>query len=171
MGYTTTFSGQVNVVPPLNQAEIDFLNAFAATRRVQRTRGPYYVGDRGCGVFSPGRRGIDGETDVTNMNRPPEGQPGLWCQWIPTDDGTAIQWDCGEKFYDSEEWMQYLIDHFLKPGAEASKSGDPQFAGFTFDHVCNGEIEAAGESGDDFWLLVVKDNDVSTKQGRITYED
>lgn len=28
-------------------------------------------------------------------------------------DGTAIQWDGGEKFYASSEWMQYLIKHFF----------------------------------------------------------
>jgi hypothetical protein len=41
--------------------------------------------------------------------------------------------------------MSYIIEHFLKPNAHASSTGDPQFAGFTFDHVCNGTIEAQGE--------------------------
>ena len=42
-------------------------------------------------------------------------QPGLWCQWVPSSDGTEIAWDEGEKFYNYEEWMQYLLDHFLTP--------------------------------------------------------
>ena len=25
--------------------------------------------------------------------------PGIWCQWVPTDDGKGIEWDGGEKFY------------------------------------------------------------------------
>lgn len=164
MGYTTTFNGSVSVNPPLNQAEIDYLNKFSATRRMDRAKGPYFVDGTGYA-------GQDHEPDIRSYNEPPPGQPGLWCHWIPVDNGAAIEWDGGEKFYDSEEWMQYIVDHFLKPGAEASKSGDPQFAEFTFNHIANGEIEAAGESGDDFWLLVVEDNIVSSKQGRITYED
>lgn len=166
MGYTTDFSGEVSITPPLNQAEISFLNAFNATRRVQRTRGPYYVGDRGCGVLTPGQT-FDGESDVTNMNAAPEGQPGLWCQWIPTEDGTAIQWDGGEKFYESEAWMEYIIDHFLKPGCIAAK----ELPFLQANHICNGEIEAQGEDPNDRWKLVVEDNVVSTRQGRVIYED
>jgi hypothetical protein len=101
---------------------------------------------------------------------------------VPTDDGTAIEWDGGEKFYDSPEWMTYLIDHFLKSGAEAQKQilraerlnarvpELDQFAGFTFDHVLNGIINAQGEDPDDKWRLVVKDNEVSVQTARFIYD-
>jgi hypothetical protein len=52
--------------------------------------------------------------------------------------------------------MQYLIDHFLKPGGHAL--GEPGFADFTFDHVVNGTIDAQGEDPDDTWQLAVIDN-------------
>jgi hypothetical protein len=90
---------------------------------------------------------------------------------VPTDDGTAIEWDGREKFYDSPEWMAYLIDNFLRPGAHAASSGDAQFSEFTFDHVVNGEFYAAGEEDDDRWKLKIRDNEVTTIPGRIVYDD
>lgn len=159
MGYTTEFSGSINVDPPLNEAEIDYLKRFAESRRMKRKNGPYYIGT--------GSSGQDQEPDIEDYNRPPDGQPGLWCQWVPNDNGTEIEWDGGEKFYNSPEWMQYIIDHFLAPGAKA-KSELPFLQA---NHVLNGEIEAQGEESDDRWLLVVKDNKVTTKAGRIVYGD
>lgn len=171
MGYTTDFEGQVEIDPPLNQHEIDYLTKFAETRRMKRKAGPYFV--EGTGF-----RGQEREDDVIDSNRPPDGQPGLWCQWVPTPDGKHIIWDGGEKFYDSPEWMKYLIDHFLKPGAEAQALVDATegkiptpFNDFTFDHTLNGHIQAQGEDPDDRWVLVVRDNVVSVAYAEITYGD
>jgi len=157
MGYTTEFDGRVSVSPPLNRHEIVYLLKFAATRRMDRTRGPYFVD--GSGPFGQGR-----DDDIQNFNQPPAGQPGLWCQWEPTEDGTAIQWNGEEKFYDSADWMTYIIDTFLKPGAVlASELASPEpdrhypeeFRHFTFDHELNGVIDARGEDDDDQWQLLV----------------
>lgn len=150
MGYTTTFDGEVTIDPPLNQEEIQFLTEFSQSRRMDRKEGPYELEDR----------------NVLNPNKPPEGQPGLWCQWIPTDDGKYIVWDGGEKFYNSVEWMQYLIDHFLKPNAIAKDT----LPFLQANHTLNGEIFAQGEEPDDVWKLVVTDNVVKYKQGRIVYD-
>jgi hypothetical protein len=137
---------------------------FNETRRMKCTQGPYYVG-RG------GMMGQDhDDPGIIEYNWPPDGQPGLWCQWVSTKSGDGIEWDGGEKFYEATAWMAYLIDHFLKPGAHASRSGDPQFEDFTFDHVVNGEIEASGEESGDLWMLVVKDNVVSTARGQVVYQ-
>lgn len=167
MGYTTDFSGRITVVPPLTQAEIDYLNKFARSRRMDRTKGPYFV-DGSDGNFGSGQ-GHD--PDIRDYNRPPQGQPGLWCQWVPTEDGTAIEWDGGEKFYESEEWMRYLIEHFLKPGAWTKQKANPVCPVRFGDHVCNGVIEAAGEDLNDRWALIVNDNRVSRKNGRIVYDE
>lgn len=157
MGYTTDFSGQVKVDPPLNAEEITFLTKFNKTRRMDRTHGPYFVDGSGF-------HGQDHDNDIVDFNRPPKGQPGLWCQWTPTEDGTAIEWDGGEKFYESAEWMKYLIEHFLKPDALA-KNQLPFLQG----HTCNGEIEAVGEDPDDRWKLVVINNRVSVADAEVTY--
>ncbi|GAA2753018.1 hypothetical protein [Kitasatospora cinereorecta] len=152
MGYTTEFTGRITVEPPLGEHEIAYLRKFAGTRRMDRANGPYYVD--GTGVAGQGD-----DADIRDHGKPPAGQPGLWCQWEPTDDGTAIEWNGSEKFYDATEWMAYLVDHFLKPGAHAQ--GEPGFEDFTFDHVLNGVIDAQGEEDWDTWQLTVSDNTVS----------
>ncbi|GAB3970754.1 hypothetical protein V1634_22390 [Plantactinospora veratri] len=160
MGYETRFSGQVHIAPPLNAAELRYLTRFAEVRHMHRTRGPYFV-DGG------GHAGQDIEPDVLDGSEPPTGQPGLWCQWVPSGDGSALGWDEEEKFYDAERWMAYLIDTFLRPGATlAGELAAPipgrvypeEFAEFTFDHVVDGVIEAEGEEPDDRWRLEVREN-------------
>jgi hypothetical protein len=164
VGYNTEFDGRVSVSPPLNAHEIAYLRKFAVSRRMDRAHGPYVVD--GSGPFGQGR-----DDDIRDFNQPPDGQPGLWCQWEPTEDGTAIEWDGVEKFYESEEWMTYLIDTFLKPGAVlASELARPvqgrhypeEFRHFTFDHELNGVIDAQGEDEDDKWQLVVTGNTVTS---------
>ena len=51
-------------------------------------------------------------------------------QWRPTADGTGIEWDQEEKFYDWKEWLQYWIDDVLAP------------RGYTL----TGSVEWSGES-------------------------
>lgn len=163
MGYTTDFYGEVTVSPPLNEEEQAFLHKFAEICHMDRESGPYFLG--GSGSFGQGD-----DSDIRDPRRGPEGQPGFWCQWVPNEDGTAIEWNGGEKFYDAETWMAYLIDHFLRPGAEAGRCGDPQFERFSFDHTAEGEIEAQGEEIEDKWLLRVEANKVSVLLGRVVYE-
>lgn len=149
MGYTTEFYGKVEIVPPLNELEIEFLNKFSSTRRMLRENGPYYVD--GSGYAGQGR-----DADVFDYNNPPKCQPGLWCQWVPTANGKFIEWDGNEKFYNSVEWMEYLIEHFLKPNCIAQK--DLPF--LQANHIVNGKIRAQGEDRDDSWCLIVEDNAV-----------
>lgn len=160
MGYTTTFKGRVEIEPPLNPVEIAYLQKFSRTRRMLCKQGPYFV-DR-AGDF-----GQDREATVLDYNEPPEGQPSLWCQWVPTEDGTALVWDEGEKFYESETWMQYLIDHFLRAECHASMPVPSGYllppVGMQYNHVLNGQIKAQGEDPNDRWTLIVKDNIVSVK--------
>jgi hypothetical protein len=164
MGYTTDFTGEITIVPPLNAAEINYLKLFSTTRHMQRERGPYFV-DGLYGGDWDGSAG-SGNADVTDYNSPDATQPGLWCQWEPTEAGDALVWDGGEKFYNSVEWMRYLIDYFLRPNAACK--GMEQFSDFTFDHVLNGEIYAQGEDPSDKWSLLVTDNIVEEYQ--LTHE-
>jgi hypothetical protein len=156
MGYDTQFTGEVKVFPPLNKDEESFLNDLSDSRRMDRVKGPLYV--------LGGSEGYS-EKDVINSNGPDPTQPGLWCKWEPADEGHVIRWNEAEKFYDSEEWMRYLIDNLLSENGreyvEKYHSGDPRLNNFTFDHVCNGTIDAQGEIDDDKWMLIVKNNEVS----------
>ena len=43
MGYTTDFVGHIDITPPLNDDEINYLTAFAESRRCDRPGGPYDV--------------------------------------------------------------------------------------------------------------------------------
>jgi hypothetical protein len=162
MGYTTYFTGMIKVEPPLSAKEVAYLNRFSESRRMHREKGPYHIG---AGDFGQAR-----EPDIISYNSPPPGQPGLWCHWVPTDEGDGIVWDEGEKFYSADEWMEYIIEHFLDQEPFA-KEVDPDEFSFLQGHVLNGEIEAQGEEASDVWKLVVKDNVVTVKKGHIVYEE
>lgn len=71
--------------------------------------------------------------------------PGIWCQWVPTDDGLGIEWDGNEKFYDYVEWLEYIIKHFLNPK----------------DYLLNGAVRYQGEEIGDVGRIEVKDNKVT----------
>ena len=207
MGYTTYFSGEWSVVPPLQEKHRVYLTKFAQTRRMARDEaltaelpdeerravglpvgvdGAYYTGstepfgqDYDKGILdwnsAPGgmmrghavnrraltdeerlyihstgefaystdkigdpcdREGPHGEHDceyvITRLPKI-ERQPGLWCQWVPNEDGSMIEWDEGEKFYAYIEWIAYLLKHFLVP----------------WGYQLDGTIEWSGEEYDD----------------------
>lgn len=148
MGYTTDFDGSFQLNKPLTEKMKDFLMKFADSRRMKRNQpaefgveGEFYV-DGGSGGS-----GMSSEKDVIDSNQPPSTQPGLWCKWIPNDDGTEIIWDGGEKFYDYTEWLVYLIHKILKPNG----------------YVLNGEVTWQGEETGDVGEITVKNNVVFSK--------
>ena len=156
MGYTTKFKGRFALDKPLAPEHAEYLHKFNHTRRMKRadydaaTRpdpireaaglplggpdAPYFVG--GIGDFGQGT-----DKSVREHNSPPAGQPGLWCQWQPTPDGTGIQWDRGEKFYHYVEWLQYIMDHFLIP----------------WGYTLSGSVTWQGEERSDRGVLTVLD--------------
>lgn len=167
MGYTTDFSGEFNLDKPLTPEHHAYLKAFNETRRMQRNvsrcselpdevrkaaglpigpQGAYFVG-------APGSFGQDRTADIVDYNRPPEGQPSLWCQWTPSEDAMSIEWDGGEKFYEYTEWIEYLIEHFLKP----------------WGYTVNGIVYWYGEDHDDRGRIVIANNDVTAEEGHIVY--
>lgn len=168
MGYQTYFSGEVSIEPPLNEHEISFLQDFNKTRRMHRTKGPLFI--KGTGPYGQGH-----DDDILNFNAPDPDQPGLWCQWTPSDDGTMLAWDQGEKFYYAERWMKYIIENLLAPSARAyiglHLDEDERLKHFTCDHVVDGEIYADGEESDDFWKLIVDNNVVKVANGIMDYAD
>jgi hypothetical protein len=156
MGVSTHYLGHVEIMPSLNQAEYDYLHAFARSRRSYRPGGPYAVSPEDPHTGS-------GDREVELYNQIADGQPGYWCQWVPCPHGCCLVWDGHEKFYAGPAWLRYLIDHFLRRDAHARTSRGSQFAGFTFDHEMNGMI--VGEQGDnrELFLLRVEGNEVTTE--------
>lgn len=168
MGYTTDFYGSFQLDKPLSPEQVAYINKFNETRRMARdtamlesepdpTRlavglplgpeGAYFVG-------AEGNYGQGDHHSILNYNVPPSGQPGLWCQWRASGDGTRIEWDEGEKFYCYVQWLEYLILHFLEP----------------WGYVLKGKVTWEGEEHTDMGIIVVEDNAVSTKRAKITYE-
>lgn len=156
MGYNTTFKGHIEVNPPLNEKEIDYLTKFSNSRRMKRDNGPYFVdGSNGAEQYY--------DNDIIDVNNPPEGQPGLWCQWVPSTDGSHLKWNGVENFYNSVQWMEYLIAHFIGDNPIAKKKSAPDFD-FLEGHTLNGEIKAKGEETNDRWTLYVIENIISVVQ-------
>jgi len=94
------------------------------------SEGIYYVGGERYGILGP--------------NQPPRDQPGLWCQWTPTEDAAGVEWDGQEKFYSYIGWLKYIIEHFL----------------VRWGYTMNGEVTWEGESPDDIGSIRVINNRV-----------
>lgn len=161
MGYTTDFSGEFKLNKPLAPEHKAYLERFMNTRRMKRnatltSKRPdplrkatgLPIGEEGA--YFVGAKGEYGQEwnspDMINSNSPPNGQPGLWCQWMPNEEGTAIEWNGGEKFYRYIEWLKYLIKHFLKP----------------WGYILNGRVTWQGESDDDVGVIIARGNAVRT---------
>lgn len=151
MGYTTSFEGTFRLNRPLNEAQKNYLQRFAETRHMKRDEAqtallPDPIREAvGLPVGNEGQYYVGGDVStVIDHNNPPEGQPGLWCDWIPTDDGAKIVWNGGEKFYHYVTWLQYLINHFLAP------------SGF----LLNGTVTWQGEEHGDVGRIIVTENKV-----------
>ena len=160
MGYTTDLYGTLKFNRQLTVSEKNYLEKFANTRRMARNvdnmygvEGEFYVGGEGL-------LGQDREDNVIEYNRPPKTQPGLWCQWVPTEDGFGLEWDGNEKFYYYVEWLEYLIKSVFPWILE---DGDEPL-------VLNGEIEWYGEDREDMGKIIVHNNVVTTKEAKVVYE-
>lgn len=162
MGYTTDFSGSFTCTPALNETQVAYLKKFAETRRMDRDPviaatlpdpereavglpvgegGEFFVGGRGS-------YGQDKDQSIRNYNNPATSQPGLWCQWVPTEDGNRIEWDCGEKFYNYIKWIKYINEKFLKP----------------WGIVLDGKVSWSGEESSDVGVIVAKGGKIRYKE-------
>lgn len=163
MGYTTYFSGQFAITPPLSKEQVDYLVAFSEQRRMtlnlkviesipdpKREAVGLPIGEQGC--YFVAVNGQPAWHGIADYNSPPSGQPGLWCDWTPTDDGSGLEWNGGEKFYDYTEWLEYIVEHFLQP----------------WGRVLSGSVEYRGEEADDRGTIYAKDNKIELVEDQIT---
>lgn len=164
MGYLTDFYGSLEFNKPVAPWLTEYINKFNNTRRMKRDpekikelfpnwgelcfngelgpEGAYFVG--GLGFM-----GQNADTSVIDHNAPSSDQPGLWCQWIVNEKENCLEWDGGEKFYNYEEWLEYLIDNFFEP----------------LGYILNGDIEWQGEEYDDLGTIHVVDNVIEMEYG------
>lgn len=148
MGYTTDFSGRFELNKPLGTKMSQFLKLFNETRRMGRRVEEAFGVDGEFYVFGEGSYGQDKEANIINYNEAPSTQPGLWCQWTPSDDNNAIEWDGNEKFYNYTEWLVYLINKVLAPNG----------------YILNGTVTWQGEETGDVGEIFVRDNRVFTQE-------
>ena len=172
MGYSTDFVGTIGIDPPLNSAEIAYLKAFSESRRMDRQGDPYAVPGNPCAENIAHMEGTDA-IDTETYNTVAPGQPGYWCDWVPCLSGCCLTYNGNEKFYSADRWMLYLIDHFLRPGAAASRSESPWFQAFTFNHRCDGMIVGCRRDTQELFVVQVAGNQVSRRllmEGDFSYE-
>lgn len=156
MGYTTEFEGHFHLDKPLREEHARYLHKFSRTRRVKRDSEKaarmddperlilnLAVGPQAC-YFVGGLSfaGQDRDDSILDYNKPPAGQPGLWCHWVPAEDGQGIEWDRGEKFYEYVDWLRYLVKHFLQQ----------------WGYVLNGDVAWSGEAHGDTGIIRVVNN-------------
>jgi len=155
MGYSTDLFGSLKLNKQLSLDDKTYLEKFSSTRRMARNfpndeygvEGEFFVD--GEGDFGQGK-----EDNIIDYNRYPITQPGLWCQWVPSEDGWSIQWDGNEKFYNYVEWLEYVIDKILAPKG----------------YVLNGTVDWQGEETEDIGRIVVIDNVVKVQEGYVAYK-
>jgi hypothetical protein len=150
MGYTTDFNGEFKLNKKLDTETHTFLDKLAETRRMKRNVDAKYGVEGEFYIDGEGFAGQAHEDNVIDHNSPPSTQPSLWLQWRPTDDGTAIEWDGGEKFYEYVEWIEYLIAKILAP------------RGYTL----TGAVQWRGENFDDMGTILIQNNVVTVKSGK-----
>lgn len=145
------FIGHINIDPPLNAQEKEYFNKFSNSRRMDRKKGPYFV------------EGSNEETDLSNedvidYNAAPTSQPGLWCKWIHTQDGSKLTWNGYQKFHAPKEWLEYIIVHFF--GKEpVAKLVHPNAFSFLQGHTLNGIITIQ-DNALEYWFIIVRNNKV-----------
>ncbi|MBX7101478.1 MAG: tetratricopeptide repeat protein [Myxococcaceae bacterium] len=154
--------GEITVTPPVVGARAAYLTRFASTRRVRRdlaalaglpdpcrTEAGLPLGDEG-GYFvgAGGELGQDGElpglpgapgAGVVDPNRPPLGQPSLWCALTLRPGGGTLGGVADATPELPFEWLDYLVRHFFTP----------------WGHQLQGELRWTGAQLDDAGVITV----------------
>ncbi len=153
----------------MSDAQRQYLLAFGNSRRVARNAKALRtvadplreavglpLGPEGCYFIGTATdaRGESHHESIVDGNRPPNDQPGLWCQWVPDENGSSLQWDGHEKFHNFAEWLEYAIEHFFKP----------------WGCVVNGRVEWQGGDEADRGVLVARNNTVDVLGAIVVYE-
>ncbi len=154
MGYEREFQGEFKVTPKLQPNHRLYLCMFSYARHMKRDEKatatfPDHVRDAvGLPVGKEGQYyvgGAEGGQYTLDHNQPPEGQPELHCEWIPSPDGENIIWSGNKKFYEYTAWLRYIIEHFLSP----------------WGYTLNGTVKYVGEDSEDSGVIVVENNNIT----------
>jgi hypothetical protein len=126
------FLGRIEVRPPLNEAERDYLGALAQSSSTLRG--------------TPTGRG-----DST--------VPFAHLAWESCAAGCCLTWSALEWSKHMLPSLRFLVDHLLKPGAKAA--GHKRFPEFTCDHVLDGVVAGKTPSDSRVYVAEVTANRVA----------
>lgn len=114
------FLGRIEVRPPLNESERDYLIDLAQSSSTLRG---------------------------TPTGRGDSSVPFAHLAWEACHEGCCLTWSATERSSHMLASLRFLVDHLLKPGAKAE--GHHRFRDFTCDHVLDGVVvgRTAGDSG------------------------
>lgn len=90
--------------------------------------------------------------DLADGRHEKGGFPSYYCQWGPTS-RTTIGWDENNNFYEYIEWLKYIIDYLAPRG-----------------YLLSGDVYWDGDEDGDRGLIEVRDNVVTVKYAKVTYE-
>lgn len=157
MGYHTEFYGHFDFDRKVEENHANYLRKFSDIRHIRRkaemieplpdpVREAVQLPVGFEGQFYLSGDDYKGE-DIITANEPSKPQPGLWCDWTVSEDGTKLEWNGGEKFYEYIPWLYYLISTFIVP----------------WGYVLNGTVKYHGEHPADYGKIIVKDNKMRVK--------
>ena len=153
MGLHTSYLGHIRIAPALSPDEIEFVRRFNETRHCGEDSAPLRT------VQHPAENESTG--DVGAYNRAAPGMPGLWCPWTCCAAGCCLHWDGVEKPDSPQQWLEYLIDRFLRPGALLGDDPEARRLGLTFDHVLDGVLVGERRETSELFALEVERNVVT----------
>jgi len=158
--YAIHFTGSIQLDRPLQPEQTAYLRRFLSTRRISWANeyvqelpdplreavglpvgheGAYFVGlsldELKVDVWQPLVK-----NQKLRQNKPPQGQPRLWCAWKLEEDGITLRYADKRELYFCYAWLSYLIEHFFTP----------------WDYQLNGEITWQGDDEADHGTIVVR---------------
>ena len=155
MGYDTEYLGHLNVTPPLNPAEVEWLSGFADW-------GALPDGDPFRLPMNPRAELAQAFADRGGALSQPRTVPTGIQDWRVCTHGDRISWQRREKSNDATAVLRFLVEHYLGPEATAKGCGRDEFAQFTFDHSLDGIIAASRNDTEELFLITVTDSVIDT---------
>lgn len=155
MAYSTHYLGHIQVRPALNDAEFAYLTAFSETPHVVEDPHRYFVSDNPRAPRDVGEQGF-------RVFERRDDLPDVFCPWVPSCGGECLVVDdLDGQARDAAKWLQFLLDHFLRPAAQASRSALDDFAAFTFDHSLDAAVAAHRSDSGRLWLIRPQGHEVT----------
>lgn len=150
--YSTVFEGQLEIEPPLSYHMRSYLDLFCRQEHVKRDADKCANHPDPFRVQAGMPVGIDGEfytgndcDSIVDESQPPSTQPSLFCNWQPSPDGSALEWNQEPNSEYMDAWLEYLIKNILAPNG----------------YTVNGTVLFSGQFLDDCGTVQVKDNVVN----------